>query len=116
MLPQLGQPPIHILKGRRRRDIVNQQCTHSPPIVRAGDGAVAFLAGRVPDLRLDGALVQFDGAGGEFDADGRLGVGVEFVAGEAGEEVGLADSRVSDEHDYGWRVSMFVPLYELGYF
>jgi len=35
---------------------------------------------------------------GELDADGGLGLEAELVAGEAGEEVGLADARVPDQH------------------
>ena len=34
----------------------------------------------------------------ELDADGGLGLEAELVAGEAGEQVGLADAGVPDEH------------------
>jgi hypothetical protein len=34
----------------------------------------------------------------ELDADGGLGLEAELVAGESGEEVGLADAGVADEH------------------
>jgi hypothetical protein len=34
----------------------------------------------------------------ELDADSGLGLEAELVAGESGEEVGLADARVADEH------------------
>jgi hypothetical protein len=39
-----------------------------------------------------------EGAGGELDADGGLGLEAELVAGETGEEVGLADAGVADEN------------------
>jgi hypothetical protein len=39
------------------------------------------------------------GAGGELDADGGLGLEEELVAGEAGEDVGLADAGIADEDD-----------------
>jgi hypothetical protein len=43
-------------------------------------------------------LLDLDGARGEVDADGGLGVEGEAVAGEAGEQVGLAHAGVADEH------------------
>jgi hypothetical protein len=42
---------------------------------------------------------DLEGAGGELDADGGLGLEAELVAGEAGEDVGLADAGVADEDD-----------------
>jgi hypothetical protein len=72
---------------------------------RGGDGmgmeggrrGVPLLAGGVPNLGLDDLAVDLEGAGGELDADGGLGLEAELVAGEAGEEVGLADAGVADE-------------------
>lgn len=55
---------------------------------------------RVPDLGLDGLGVDLDAAGCEFDADGGFAVEVEFVAGEAREEVGFADAAVAYEDDF----------------
>lgn len=65
---------------------------------RGGDGAVALLARRVPDLRLDGLAVHLDAARGEFHADGALALQVELVAGETRQQVALAHARVPDEH------------------
>jgi hypothetical protein len=96
MVPQLLQPPSHILVGLVLADVVDQQRSDGTAVVGRGDGAVSLLAGRVPDLGLDGFGVDLDGAGGEFDADCGFGVEVELVAGEAGEEVGFAYARVSD--------------------
>nr|CAB3497634.1 unnamed protein product [Digitaria exilis] len=45
------------------------------------------------------AWLYLEGAGGELDADGGLGLEAELVAGEAGEDIGLADAGVADEHD-----------------
>uniref|UniRef100_J3N277 Uncharacterized protein n=1 Tax=Oryza brachyantha TaxID=4533 RepID=J3N277_ORYBR len=61
-------------------------------------GGLPLLAGGVPDLGLDGLVVDDEGAGLELDADGGLGVDAELVAGEAREDLGLADGRVADEH------------------
>ena len=56
---------------------------------------VPFLAGGVPNLGLDDLAVDLEGAGGELDADGGLGLEAELVAREAGEQVGLADAGVA---------------------
>ncbi len=66
-------------------DIVNQQRADSASVVSTCDGAVAFLARRVPDLGFDGLGIDLNGAGCEFDADGGFGVEVEFIAGKSGE-------------------------------
>ena len=92
MIPQLLQPPRHILVRLVLADIVDEEGADGSAVVGGGDGAVAFLARRVPDLGLDGFGVDLDAARGEFDADGGFAVEVEFVAGEAGEEVGFADA------------------------
>ena len=80
-------------------DVVDEEGANGAAIVGRGDGAVAFLARRVPDLRLDGLVVDLDAAGRELDADGGFAVEVEFVAREPREQVGFADSAVSYEDD-----------------
>lgn len=97
MVPQLLQPPRHVLVGLMLGDVVDKQGADGAAIVGGGDGAVALLAGRVPDLGLDGLAVDLNAAGRELDADGRLAVEVEFVAGESREEVGFADAGISDQ-------------------
>ena len=57
------------------------------------------MACGVPNLGLDDLAVDLEGAGGELDADGGLGLEAELVAREAGEQVGLADAGVADEDD-----------------
>lgn len=96
MISQLLQPPRHVLVRLVLADVVDQERADGPAVVGACDGAVALLTGCVPDLGFDCFGVDLDAAGGEFDADGGLGVEVEFVAGESGEKVGLSDAGVSD--------------------
>lgn len=98
MVPQLLEPPGHVLVGLMLADVVDEQGPDGSAVVGRSDGAVALLACRVPDLSLDGFGVDLDGAGGELDADGRLGVEVELVAGESTKQVGLSDTRVSNQH------------------
>ena len=96
MVPQLLQPPGHILVGLMLADVVDQQSPNGAAVVGRGDCSIAFLPGRVPDLGLDGLAVDADGTGCKLDADCRFGVEVEFVTGEPAEQVGLPNSRVSD--------------------
>ena len=100
MISQLLQPPRHILVGLVLGDVVDEQSAHGAAIVGGGDGAVALLAGRVPDLGLDRLAVDLDAAGREFDADGGFAVEIELVAGETREEVGFSDAGVAYEDDF----------------
>ena len=89
------------MERRTARESREQIYTSAPrrleKTVRA-DQSVPLLAGGVPNLGLDDLAVDLEAAGGELDADGGLGLEAELVLGEAGEEVGLADAGVADEH------------------
>lgn len=85
-------------------DIVDEQGADGTSVVRGRDGAVPFLAGGVPNLCLDGLGVDLDGSGGKLDADGGLGVYVELIPSESTEQVGLSDTRVSDQNNCGMAV------------
>lgn len=67
---------------------------------RRSDGSVAFLSGCVPDLSLDSLAFYLDAAGGELYPDGAPALQVEFIAGEAGEQVTLSNARVTNQHHY----------------
>lgn len=100
VVPQLLEPPGDIFVGLVLADIVDQQCSNSSAVVGRSDGAVAFLTGGVPDLSLDGLCVDLDAAGGELNANGRLGVEVELVASETAQKVGFTDAGVSNQDDW----------------
>jgi hypothetical protein len=100
MVPELLEPPGHVLVGLVLADVVDEQGADGSTVVSRGDGAVALLASCIPDLGLDGLGVDLDGAGRELDSDGGLGVDVELVAGESAQKVGLSDAGVSDQDDY----------------
>jgi hypothetical protein len=71
----------------------------STPVVRRGDCPEALLAGRIPDLELDGLGVKLDCLDLEVDANGRdvrLGVS---VIGKAKKKAGLADAGIADEEE-----------------
>jgi hypothetical protein len=95
MIPELLQPPSHILISLVLADIIDKERADGSTVVGRGDGTVALLTRGVPDLGLDGLAVDLDGASREFDADGGFAVEVEFVAGESGEQVGFSDAGVA---------------------
>mmetsp|Transcript_40997 Transcript_40997/g.131083 ORF Transcript_40997/g.131083 Transcript_40997/m.131083 type:complete len:213 (+) Transcript_40997:451-1089(+) len=99
VVPQLLQPPLHILIRDMLGDVVHEQCAHSSPVVRARDRAIPLLPRSVPDLRLDSLPVDLNAPGGELHADGGLGLEAELVAREPREEVRFPDPRVSNQHD-----------------
>lgn len=98
VVSQLLQPSRDILVGLVLADVVDKKGTDGTTVVGRGDGTIALLAGGIPDLCLDGLGINLDRAGGELDADGRLGVQVELVASESTQQIGFSDSRVSNQH------------------
>jgi len=92
MVAQLLQPPRDVLVCLVLADVVDKQSADSATVVCGGDGAVPLLACGIPDLGFDSLCVDLDGAGSEFDADGRLGVKVELVARESTQQVGFTDT------------------------
>lgn len=99
VVPQLLEPPRNVLVCLVLANIVDEQGADSTSVVRRRDGAVPFLAGGVPNLCLDGLGVDLDRPGGKLDADGGLGVYVELIPSESTEQVGLSDTRVSDQNN-----------------
>lgn len=108
VVAELLEPALNVLKGGVLGDVVDEESPDGAPVVSRGDGPIALLAGSVPDLGLDGLPLGLDRFGRELDADGRLGLQVELVAGKAGEEVGLADARVADQDNLEQIVVLFI--------
>lgn len=61
---------------------------------------VALLPRRVPDLCLDSLPFGLNTLRGKLHSDRRLALKVKLVAREPREDVGLADTRVSNEHNW----------------
>lgn len=64
------------------------------------DGTVALLAGCVPDLGLHRLAIHLDAACGKLNPDGALALQVELVSGEAGQQVTLSNTRVTDKDNW----------------
>lgn len=103
VVAQLLEPSGDVLVGLVLADVVNEEGTDSATVVGGCDGAVTLLTGGIPNLGLDRLGVDLDRTGGEFDADGGLGVEVELVTGESAQKVGLANAGVSDQDDCSLR-------------
>lgn len=100
VVAQLLQPSCDVLIRLVLADIVNEEGAYSAAVVGRGNGTVSFLTSSIPDLCLDSLGVDLDGARGEFDADGGLGIEVELVASESAEKVGFTNTGVSDQNDF----------------
>lgn len=72
MVSQLLEPSSDVLVCLVLADVVDEQGTDSAAVVGRSDGTVAFLASSIPDLSLDGLVVDLDAACSELDTDGRL--------------------------------------------
>lgn len=97
MVAELFQPACDVLVGLVLGDVVDEEGADCATVVGAGDRTVTLLAGGIPDLSLDGLVVDLDAASGKLDADSGLAVEVEFVAGETREQVGFTNTRVSNK-------------------
>jgi len=108
MVAELFQPACDVLVGLVLGDVVDKKGTDCATVVGACDGAVTLLASGIPDLSLDGLVVNLDAASGKLDADGGLAVEVEFVAGETREQVRFTNARVSNKDHLEEELRMFV--------
>ncbi|KAF2601324.1 hypothetical protein F2Q70_00024534 [Brassica cretica] len=86
---ELVEPATDVLERRGAGDVVDDEGSDGAAVVGGGDGAEAFLAGGIPNLSFDFFVVDEHALGLELDADGGFGVGVELVAGVAGEEISI---------------------------
>ena len=66
VVPELPEPPLHVLVSEVFGDVIDEESPHSPPVVGGGDGAVSLLPRRVPDLGLDGLPVNLKTEDGSF--------------------------------------------------
>ena len=100
VLPDGLHPLADALEARPAGHIVDQERAHGVAVVGARHGPEAFLAGCVPNLRLDVGLVAFDleELRDEFNPDGHLRVWVELVALRPQQQVRFAYVLVPCQH------------------
>lgn len=75
---------------------VDKEDSHSPSVVRGGDGLETLLPRRVPNLELDYLPVEIDGADLKIDPDGRDERGVEGILGKTDQKAALSHGRIAD--------------------
>eukprot|EP00345_Euplotes_harpa_P012327 CAMPEP_0168334694 /NCGR_PEP_ID=MMETSP0213-20121227/10438_1 /TAXON_ID=151035 /ORGANISM="Euplotes harpa, Strain FSP1.4" /LENGTH=154 /DNA_ID=CAMNT_0008339423 /DNA_START=232 /DNA_END=696 /DNA_ORIENTATION=- len=84
-------PLLSVVKTLLLSDVEDHECADCSSVVRAGDGKVPLLPGRVPDLRLHvGSSLQVQVLRRELDSDGRSLVFGEDTFDVAGDQAGLA--------------------------
>ena len=76
-------------------DVVGQEDAVGTTVEYFGDTLELFLAGCVPNLELEHLLLELDEEGAEFDSDGDLMIGHEFIIGKSVQEAGLAHCGVA---------------------
>ena len=104
MLLNLGDPVANALKGSSIRHVVHQKNSLGTAEVRGGDGAEAFLSGRIPNLKLDALVVHFNVLDLEIDSDGGDEGGGKRVVGVTKEETGFPDSTIANHEQLALHV------------
>ena len=91
------EPQVQRLEALLGAHVEHDHDTVGALVVGVGYGAVAFLSSRVPNLQLDGVLVDLEGAEAEVNSDRGDVVVVEAVVSESDQQAGLSDASVSNE-------------------
>mmetsp|Transcript_31517 Transcript_31517/g.93641 ORF Transcript_31517/g.93641 Transcript_31517/m.93641 type:complete len:254 (-) Transcript_31517:50-811(-) len=91
LLPALERVPVC--------DVVHDDCCSSAPVVHGRERVVPLLAGRVPNLKLDGRVVERDRLRQKRSADGGLLVLEELPAHKAQHKRALPDCAVAEQHE-----------------
>ena len=100
ILLNLLEPHWDMIERVAVGDIVHQKGTDGPAVVRRGDGTIALLSGRIPNLRLDKLIVlNLNRLGCEFDTNGTLRVLIELILRESEHKVRLADTGIAQKDD-----------------
>ena len=79
-------------------DVVDEQCSDGASVVGPRDGPEILLARSVPDLQLDGLVIDGERLGPELNADGHIVRGPGLILNELQDDAGLADPGIAD-HD-----------------
>lgn len=100
ILLNLLEPHGNMIERVAVGNVVHQEGTDGPAVVRRGDGTITLLAGRVPNLRLDKLVVlNLNRLGCEFDTNGTLGIFVELILREPEHKVRLANTGIAQKDD-----------------
>lgn len=104
----LRGPVLHGSKGLLVGNVIHEQEAHGSTVVGCGDGTVALLARRVPDLQLDPLVVAVDCLDLEVDAHSADKGGREGVIGISEQEGRLAHAAVANEQQLEHVVEVLV--------
>lgn len=85
-------PVFKVVKGFRGVDVIDEDAAVCSSVEGYAEALEAFLAGCVPDLHCDEAVVDLDLLGEEVGANGGFVLTAELLVNELVHEGGLADS------------------------
>lgn len=95
---KLLKPSLGVLEGGFPGDIVDDEGPDGAAVIGGCDSPEPLLAGGVPHLSFDFLAVELHHLGLKLHADGGLGVVVELVSGEPGEQIGFAHGGITYDH------------------
>lgn len=95
----VGEPAGDVVERVAIREIEHEEGASRTAVVTASDRAEKFLAGCVPELKLDSVLFGLDNLGEEFDTERRLALLVENIADKPDEKACLTNTRVANNDD-----------------
>jgi len=72
VLAGILEPASQVVKGFSPGNIIDKQSTSSTSVIRASDGSEGLLTSSVPNLKLDGLVINSDHASSELDANGEV--------------------------------------------
>lgn len=82
---------MYILKAFGLGEIKGDDCSNRASIICVGDGSESFLASGVPYLIFYAFAINVHGLGCELNSNSGLGVHIEDVVNESGEQIGFAN-------------------------
>lgn len=71
---------------------------------------VPFLTGSIPNLCLDGLVIDREGFGLKFNSNRRFRIQTEFIPGETSEKLRLANCGVTDQDDLEYVVYLLIVI------
>lgn len=66
------KPSFHMSKGVSSRDIIDQQCSYSTPVVGSRNRSKVLLASSIPNLKFDSFITNCNGFSSKFYPDGDI--------------------------------------------
>jgi hypothetical protein len=100
MLINLGHPLINIIKGFLIGNGIRQDNAMCTLIIGLGNILIPFLASSIPNLKLKPMVIYSYSFNLEVNSDGGNIVCFELIVAESDENVGFADTAITDYDEF----------------